>query len=72
MEAHKTVRILRLKEMLPKLNISRSTLYDWMNKASPRYDPTFPPKIHLGLNCVGWLESDVDEWILSRANTSVT
>ncbi|MCZ0752238.1 helix-turn-helix transcriptional regulator [Aeromonas enteropelogenes] len=63
---HKPVRVLRLKDMLFKLNIARSTLYDWMSERSPRYDPTFPKRVKIGLNSVGWLESEVDDWILSR------
>ncbi|WP_279450859.1 helix-turn-helix transcriptional regulator [Aeromonas hydrophila] len=65
---HKPVRVLRLKDMLFKLNIARSTLYDWMSERPPppRYDPTFPKRVKIGLNSVGWLESEVDDWILSR------
>ena len=63
---HKPVRVLRLKDMLFKLNIARSTLYDWMSERSPRHDPTLPKRVKIGLNSVGWLESEVDDWILSR------
>ncbi|MGY3896419.1 helix-turn-helix transcriptional regulator [Aeromonas enterica] len=63
---HKPVRVLRLKDMLFKLNIARSTLYDWMSERSPRHDPTLPKRVKIGLNSVGWLESEVDNWILSR------
>ncbi|GJC06138.1 MULTISPECIES: AlpA family transcriptional regulator [Aeromonas] len=66
---NKPVRILRLKDVLFKLNIARSTLYDWMNERSPRHDPTFPRRVKIGLNSIGWLESEVDCWILSRFDT---
>jgi predicted DNA-binding transcriptional regulator AlpA len=26
----------------------------------------FPPRLQLGANRVAWLESDIDEWLLSR------
>ncbi|WP_429210140.1 AlpA family phage regulatory protein, partial [Aeromonas veronii] len=35
MTNHRPVRVLRLKDVLYKLNIARSTLYDWMNERSP-------------------------------------
>lgn len=68
MSQHKPVRVLRLKDMMFKLSVARSTLYDWMNERSPRYDPSFPKRVRLGLKSVGWLENDVDQWILARFN----
>lgn len=66
MTNHRPVRVLRLKDVLYKLNIARSTLYDWMNERSPRYAPTFPKRVKIGQHSVGWLESEIDDWILSR------
>ncbi|HDO1376246.1 helix-turn-helix transcriptional regulator [Aeromonas veronii] len=63
---NKPVRILRLKDILFKVNVARSTLYDWMNERSPRHDPTFPKRVKIGIKSVGWLEDEVDSWILSR------
>lgn len=68
MSQHQPVRVLRLKDMLFKLNVARSTLYDWMNERSSRYDPTFPKRVRIGMKSVGWLESEVDRWILARFN----
>ncbi|HDO1331737.1 TPA: AlpA family phage regulatory protein [Aeromonas veronii] len=71
MHAHyKPVRVLRLKDILFKLNVARSTVYDWMNERSPRHDPSFPKRVKIGLHSVGWLESEVDSWILSRFDTN--
>ena len=66
MTNHRPVRVLRLKDVLYKLNIARSTLYDWMNERSPRNSPTFPKRVKIGQHSVGWLESEIDDWILSR------
>ncbi|MCD6615602.1 helix-turn-helix transcriptional regulator [Aeromonas veronii] len=66
MTNHRPVRVLRLKDVLYKLNIARSTQYDWMNERSPRYSPTFPKRVKIGQHSVGWLESEIDDWILSR------
>lgn len=59
-------RILRLKDVMKKMGISRSTIYDWLNPRSPRYDETFPKQRRLGRQSVGWLESDLDLWIMQR------
>ncbi|WP_426817621.1 helix-turn-helix transcriptional regulator [Winslowiella sp. 2C04] len=64
-----TVKILRIREVVNKLGIARSTIYDWINPKSPRYDATFPKQRRLGLQSVGWLESELDEWLLRRGTT---
>lgn len=63
-------KILRAKEVRAKLGIARSTLYDWLNEKSPRYDASFPGQIKLGLSSVGWLESEINQWIDSRKAVS--
>ncbi|ENI4799272.1 AlpA family phage regulatory protein, partial [Klebsiella pneumoniae] len=45
---------------------ARSTIYDWLNTESPRYDPTFPIQRRLGAKSVGWLESELDDWLNNR------
>lgn len=59
-------RSLRLKNVMKKMGISRSTIYDWLNPRSPRYDETFPKQRRLGRQSVGWLESDLNEWLMQR------
>ncbi|HDR2613463.1 TPA: AlpA family phage regulatory protein [Enterobacter ludwigii] len=61
-----TVKILRIREVANKLGIARSTIYDWINPKSPRYDATFPKQRRLGMQSVGWFESELDEWLLKR------
>lgn len=58
-------RVLRLKQVLERVGLSRSTIYDRMNPASPRYDDTFPKPIKIGSSAVGWLESSISKWIES-------
>lgn len=60
------IKILRLPAVLTKIGIARSTIYDWINPKSPRYDATFPKQLRLGQQSVGWLESEIDEWLLLR------
>ena len=61
------IKVLRLKDVLVMIGISRSTLYDWMNPESRRFNG-FPKPFKRGLHAVGWCESDVTAWIESRRN----
>ncbi|WP_410498649.1 helix-turn-helix transcriptional regulator [Chitinibacter sp. S2-10] len=73
--APKQICILRRKQLQVRLGLARSTLYAKLNPNSASYDPTFPRpfKLGAGARLVGWLESDVEAWILQCANpTSVT
>jgi len=58
--------ILRRKQVEQRTGLSRSTIYDKLSSKSPRFDPSFPKAIQLGANSVGWLESEIDEWIDGR------
>lgn len=62
-------KILRLPAVIEKLGIARTTIYDWLNPKSPRYNPTFPRQVQLGQKSVGWLESDLDQWLLARSTS---
>lgn len=64
------VRILRLPAVIHKTGLARATIYGWLNPKSQRYDPTFPKKRKLGKQSVGWLESEIDEWLLQRNSCS--
>lgn len=46
--------------------MARSTLYKAMK------DGQFPPSISLGPRSVGWLESDVQDWLTARIALSRT
>lgn len=65
-------RVLRLKSLIERLGVGRSTVYDRLNPRSPRYDASFPKPIRLSSGggkrgAVGWLESEVSQWIAARA-----
>ncbi|EMO4509884.1 MULTISPECIES: helix-turn-helix transcriptional regulator [Klebsiella/Raoultella group] len=66
------IKILRISSVVNKIGVSRSTIYDWINPKSPRYDATFPKQRRLGMQSVGWLESELDEWLLKRHLASST
>jgi prophage regulatory protein len=50
-------RILRLKVVLERTGLSRSTLYRKMRER------TFPKALRISVRCCGWRESDVEAWL---------
>lgn len=58
------LRILRRRKVETKTGISRSSIYDGIKKGS------FPKPIQLGQQSVGWLESEIDAWLLERIAAS--
>lgn len=55
--------ILRVKEVLKMLKISRSSFYNKLNKKSKYYDPNFGPLIRIGKGAVGMRVSDLKRWL---------
>lgn len=64
------VKMIRIRQLIELVPVSRATVYDWMNPSSPRYDPTFPRPIRLSGSArngaVGWTEISVINWIDAR------
>lgn len=54
------MRIIRLKEVIESTGLARSTVYKFIS------DGVFPKPISLGDRSVGWLESEVQDWILDK------
>lgn len=59
-------KIIRIKDVVSMIGVARSTIYDWINSESPRFDPTFPKPIKLGKNSVGWIQYQLIAWIESK------
>jgi prophage regulatory protein len=57
MTPEKKDRILRRKEVTERTSLARSTIYDHVERG------TFPKPVKLSYSIIGWLESEVDEWI---------
>jgi prophage regulatory protein len=54
---HQPDRIVRLKTVLSRTGLSRSTIYRKI------VEGTFPAQIKISLNGAGWRESDLDRWV---------
>ncbi|MET3916830.1 putative DNA-binding transcriptional regulator AlpA [Variovorax sp. OAS795] len=62
--------ILRRRQVEARTSLSRSAIYDRLDPNSPRYDPTFPKQVKLGSSSVGWLESEIENWLTARTRAS--
>ena len=60
--------ILRLKDLMVHTGLSRSTIYDRMDKKSPRYAADFPKSFSLSGGAIGWSKNDVVAWLEACAN----
>jgi prophage regulatory protein len=54
-------RIIRLKTVLARTGLSRSTLYRKINEG------TFPPQVRISVHGAGWRESAISRWIADPA-----
>lgn len=61
MERAKSIRIVRMPELLQKIGLSKASIYNRVAAGS------FPKPINLGGRSVGWLESSVEQWIAERS-----
>jgi prophage regulatory protein len=54
------VRLLRLPDVLGRVGISRSAVYELVQRGA------FPQPVKLGTRCTAWVEEEVGEWIAAR------
>lgn len=60
---HKTDRLLRLRQVMDRTGLGKSTIYRKITNAG------FPSPVSVGGQAVRWRESQVDEWIAALAPT---
>ena len=53
-------RILRMPEVEARTGYKRPTLYKFIKEG------LFPKQVPLGVRAVGWVESEIDDWIQSK------
>lgn len=56
--------IIRRKQVQLRTGLSRSSIYSKISQNN------FPKPISLGHRCVGWIESEITEWIEERIKKS--
>ena len=60
------MNILRYPDVARKCGVSRMTIWRWATQ--PEYaDMGFPRQLDLGANSVGFVESEIDDFLTSRA-----
>ena len=57
-------KILRRPDVEAITGLSRSTLYQWIAEGR------FPRPVKLGTRSVGWRESEINAWVMSRETKS--
>ncbi|MGD0098373.1 MAG: AlpA family transcriptional regulator [Terracidiphilus sp.] len=57
-------KILRLPVILDRTGLSRSTVYQRVAEGK------FPRTVSLGTRAVGWIETEVEEWIARQIEAS--
>lgn len=60
-ETPRAPNILRAPQVAARIGVSRATVWRWIKAGE------FPAAIPLGAQSVGWLDTEVDAWIQSRA-----
>lgn len=53
-------RILKFPTVKERVGLSSSTIYEMIARGE------FPPPVKLGKRAVGWVESELDQWLEKR------
>ena len=56
-------RIIRLRHLVAKLGIGRTTIYNKLDNSHPLYDALFPRPVRLSKRAVGWVEAEADAYL---------
>lgn len=56
--------IIRLPDVKARTGLSRSSIYSFIKAGK------FPNHVSIGARAVGWVSSEIDDWIASRVNAS--
>lgn len=54
------MKLIRLQQVMEMTGLGRSTIYKYIS------EDWFPKPVPLGGRSVGWLESEVQDWVLAR------
>ena len=59
-------QIINIKHVVEFTALSKSKIYEMINKKSKYYDPTFPQPIRLTKMRIGWSAWEIHQWIESK------
>ena len=59
-----SISIIRLPAVMARVNICRTGIYMGMRQGS------FPKSVQLGPKAVGWVESEIDDWLREKVVAS--
>jgi prophage regulatory protein len=62
MKTDSNINIIRLPQAIQKTGLSRSTIYSLISRGE------FPQKIQLSTRSIGFLESEVNDWVTSKVS----
>jgi prophage regulatory protein len=62
MKTDSNTNIIRLPQAIQKTGLSRSTIYSLISRGE------FPQKIQLSTRSIGFLESEVNDWVTSKVS----
>lgn len=60
---YQPIVMLRIKQVVERTGLSRSTIYSKIDPKSAHYDPSFPRQVRLGNGAVAWVEAEIDDWL---------
>jgi len=63
-QLREVLAILRLKQVKARTGLSRSTIYLRVSQGA------FPKPVNLGARAVGWIESEISDWLTGRIAAS--
>jgi len=64
------IRFIRLRTVMAKTGLSRSSIYNRLKVDSKYHDPAFPRQIRIGGGAVAWIEYEIDAWMKSQIDKS--
>lgn len=56
-------QLINIKQVVEIVGVARSTIYEMMDENSLYYDPTFPKKVKITQNRIGWSAWEIHQWI---------
>ena len=74
-QPNSALTILRRKQVEARTGLSRSSIYAKMRRNPKRpgdFDPTFPKPVSVGAKAVGWVEAEIEAWLIAQIQKSRT